>query len=264
MNPLAEQKLKEILDDNVSGSRDLLIKLNSFFYENFNQIDDFPALLLNLKKHFYTFHTIISYLAELEELYLTQGQEKVYNFIRNFFTSETEIYERIFKNFSKLTGRTKNIITFSNSRTVYEILQRLHKKNKNLTVTVCESRPQNEGRTLAEALLDSGIKVNFITEAMIPRVTGKADFALVGADTVLKNGDVVNKTGSKLLAITCKYYKKPFYVLADKSKLKNSNSFHPEEKPKTEIWNFSHPKLKIENFYFEIVEKKLITKIIWD
>ena len=264
MNPLTEQKLKEILEDKISGSRDLLIKLNSFFYENFNQIDDFPALLLELKKRFYTFHTIISYLTEIEEIYLTQGGDTVYDYVRNFFTSETEVYDKIFTNFEKHIKRIKNIITFSNSRTVFEILYRLHKKNKKLSVTVCESRPQNEGRILAEALLDLGITVNFITEAMIPEFTETADIAVVGADTILKNGNVVNKTGTKLLAITCKYYKKPFYVFADKSKLKNSNTFHHKKESPREIWDFSHPKLNIENSYFEIVDKKLITKIIWD
>ncbi len=264
MNQLTEQKLKEILDDNLSGSRDLLVKLNSFFYENFNQIDDFPALLLRLKKRFYTFHTIISYLTEIEEIYLMQGGDKAYEYVRKFFSAETEVYDKIFANFEKSIGRVKNIITISNSRTVFEILTRLHRKNKKLTVTVCESRPQNEGRILAEALLDLGTQVNLITDAAMPEYIEKADIALSGADAILKNGNIVNKTGTKLFAIACKYYKTPFYVLADKSKAKNSNTFHRKEENPREVWDFSHPKLKIENYYFEIVEKKLITQIIWD
>ncbi len=264
MNEITENKLNEILNDRLSGSRDILIKINTFFYENFNSIEDFPSLLLRLKKQFYTFHAIIEYLSELEEIYLTQGKDEVNNFIRNFFSTERNVYDRIYKNFKKSVKKVKNIITISNSRTVLELLERIYKDNKRITVTVCESRPQNEGRILAESLLDTGINVNFITEAMIPQFAEAADLALTGADTVLKNGNIVNKTGTKLLAITCKYYKTPFYVLADKSKLKNSNTFHPKEESKEEIWNFKHPKLRIENYYFEIIEKKLITKIIYD
>ncbi len=264
METTAEQKLNDILNDNLSGSRDLLLKINTFFYENLNTIDDFPALLLNLKKHFFTFHTIIDYLSQLEEIYLTEGSDKVYDYVRNFFMTEREVYDRIFKNFTKSVKKIKSLITISNSRTVYEVIERLYRQNKKLTVTVCESRPQNEGRILAEALLDLGIKVRFITETMIPKHTESADICLVGADTILKNGNVINKTGTKLLAITCKFYKKPFYVLADKSKMKNSNSFRPQAEPHQEIWDFRHPKLVIENYYFEVIEKKLITKIILD
>ncbi|MFZ2866150.1 MAG: hypothetical protein WA440_15460, partial [Ignavibacteriaceae bacterium] len=65
------------------------------------------------------------------------------------------------------------------------------------------------------------------------------------ADQIFKNGSIVNKTGSRMLAILAKYERIPVYVLASKSKLITKQTAKlPEE--------------------FEEVESKLISKIFTD
>ena len=90
----------------------------------------------------------------------------------------------------------------------------------------------------------------------------KVDAALVSSDCILKNGDVINKVGSSLLASTCHVLKKPFYVIARKDKFAKSNKFNQKEMPPEEIWRHYPKNILIKNYYFEKIDKKLITKII--
>ena len=162
----------------------------------------------------------------------------------------------------KLLIGINKILTLSNSKTVFELLKRYSKINKILKIFICESRPQNEGRVLTKLLLDENIKCEMILESMLPHFIQKTDAVIIGADKILKNGNVINKIGSLNAALLSKKYKKPFYVIASKDKFSNQVSYNPIQKDSNEIWNYSNENLKINNFYFEEIEKKLITKII--
>ena len=85
---------------------------------------------------------------------------------------------------------------------------------------------------------------------------------MVGADSVLTNGNVINKSGSKTAAILCKHFSKPFYVITTKNKFSYKESFIPEQYNSTEIWKYNNKRLKIYNYYFEEIENSLITKVI--
>jgi translation initiation factor 2B subunit (eIF-2B alpha/beta/delta family) len=117
---------------------------------------------------------------------------------------------------------------------------------------------------MAKELLKNKIKVEIIPEALLPNAVEKADVAISGADIILSNGNIVNKTGSRSLAILCKYFKKPFYVLATSDKFSKKKKYVPEKRDSGEIWKYGHKYLTKTNFYFEVVEKKLITKVITD
>ena len=117
---------------------------------------------------------------------------------------------------------------------------------------------------MARKLSKLNISTELITEAAMAPHINKIDAALVGADVILKNGNVVNKTGSLTLAVLCKSHSIPFYVAADKQKFSYTNKFDQKEMPPEEIWRQSNPNIKITNFYFEEINKKLITKIFID
>jgi len=142
------------------------------------------------------------------------------------------------------------------------MLFRLKELNKRFNVIVSESRPINEGRTTAKLLAAHNIKVDFITEAMLPAFIEKCDSALLGADMILKNGNVVNKTGSRLIALLCKEFNKPVYVIADKSKISAKTKYIPEIKPVKEVWSVKDKRINVHNYYFEEISKKYIIRII--
>jgi translation initiation factor 2B subunit (eIF-2B alpha/beta/delta family) len=101
-----------------------------------------------------------------------------------------------------------------------------------------------------------------ITDAMAGIFVPKADAVIVGADAVLKNENVINKTGSLSLAILCKHFNKPFYVVTTKSKYLNKKYYRINEDSSGKVWKYSHPNLTTKNIQFEEIDKKLIKEII--
>ena len=92
----------------------------------------------------------------------------------------------------------------------------------------------------------------------------KIDAALIGADMILKNKNVVNKVGSKSLALLCKEYNKPIYVVSTKLKISKKNIFKQKKENPEEVLKKSVNNLTVSNIYFEEIDRKFITKIITD
>jgi len=80
---------------------------------------------------------------------------------------------------------------------------------------VLESGPVFEGRTMANALSDAGVPASAVPDSEGPSLLARVSCALVGADSVLREGAVVNKVGTHGLARTAGDRKKPFYVACE-------------------------------------------------
>lgn len=91
------------------------------------------------------------------------------------------------------------VLTLSRSGTVLEALERAAPE----AVFVAESRPAREGVGVAEALADEGLDVSLCVDAAMGHVVAResVDTVLVGADAVLADGTIVNKTGTRLAAL---------------------------------------------------------------
>lgn len=85
-------------------------------------------------------------------------------------------------------------------------------------VSVAESRPGAEGRALAEAIA-ADTPVTVVTDASIPAAVRDADLVLVGADTVFRNGDLLNKTGTLAAAVAADWAGVPFYAVTATDKI---------------------------------------------
>lgn len=259
MKKKIEIEIQKILSDKTSGSNDLLSSVHSFLLHNSENLPELKLIVNRLKKDLPTFANIQNYLDDLERI--IKRKNSVTNFFQKFNQMDKKVYDNIFQNaFTNLRGK-KTLLTISNSKTVYEILYRLNSVTK-LSVFVCESRPKNEGRILAEKLSSKKIKTQLITEAQVTSYLEKCDCVLTGADSILKNGDLINKVGSLQLAILSKYYGKPFYVIADKLKFSSNNRFIQKKESVKEIWGVQSEKIRIENFYFERIPKSLVSKVI--
>ena len=94
----------------------------------------------------------------------------------------------------------------------------------------------------------------------------KIDLILVGSDSILADGSIINKIGTYPLALLAYENKIPFYVATESSKF-NMKSFYGrevkiEEKPKKEILSEEIKGIKPKNIYFDITPSYLITYII--
>lgn len=87
-----------------------------------------------------------------------------------------------------------------------------------ISVIVCESRPLCEGVVMAQRLAAAGLQVTLITDAQAGAFVEEADLVLLGADAVTPAG-VVNKVGSKLLALAAKAAGVPVVAVTDSLKV---------------------------------------------
>lgn len=161
------------------------------------------------------------------------------------------------KHAAKVLGSGKTIMTHSLSSTLIEVCRVL--KDRDLRMIVTESRPLCEGRQLAERLSAWGIPTTYITEAQMGLFVRQADAVLVGADTVLANGDVVNKAGTYLLALAARAQGVPFYACCESFKFSKTDEIPPlEEMSAAELQVPEWPHVTPRNIYFEVTPARLI------
>ncbi len=254
----------KILSDNISGSSELVLKLNNYVKQNADDKDELVKIIETAKQNFSSFEIIQSYIKSLQRIVNEKDSKAIIDFTISFENMQVNKYIRLYENAKSYLKRYNYVLTLSNSKTITDVFKLWKNDNPKLRVVVSESRPKNEGRILAKKLIKNDIKVDFITEALLENFVPKIDAVIISADKVLKNGNIVNKIGSKLTAILCKHYKRPFIILGTKDKFSSNSYFNPKNENPDEVWKFSNQSLKIYNRYFEVVEGNLITKIFTD
>lgn len=88
------------------------------------------------------------------------------------------------------------VMTHSASCTVHEAL--VHTPPQQVLCTISE--PGGEGRGLAAELKAKGIEVELISDYEGPDAARESDLVLLGADTVFRDGSLVNKIGTAQIA----------------------------------------------------------------
>ena len=119
------------------------------------------------------------------------------------------------------------LVTLSRSGTVREALARADPA----AVLVAESRPGGEGVGVAESLTADGVDTTITADAALAHelASGDWDAVLVGADTVLPDGRVVNKVGTRSLALAAVREGVPVYVVAAVDKVATDTEPHLED-----------------------------------
>ncbi|NIR31815.1 MAG: translation initiation factor eIF-2B [Gammaproteobacteria bacterium] len=150
------------------------------------------------------------------------------------------------------------IITHSSSSTIREIF-RLAAPRVGAIVT--ESRPLREGVALARHLSALAVPTTYITDAQIAAFIGAADVAVIGADTVLWDGSVVNKAGSRLLALAARDAGVPFYVCCESFKLSRTLPHEAtlEEMAPEELDAPALAHVTARNVYFDVTPARLVS-----
>lgn len=155
----------------------------------------------------------------------------------------------------------KSLVTLSYSSTVESILR--HGLPPGCRVVIAESRPLMEGRRLFKNLSDDVPELRMITDAQLGLAIPDADLVLVGADAVLRDLSVVNKTGTYLAALVAHAHGRDFFVAADTYKINVTMDSHNcilESKSGKEVW--SRQEKHCDNVYFDITPKELITGFV--
>ena len=215
---------------------------------------------------------------------ITEEDEK---FCKNIGLNGLKIIEDI----ANKKKDTVNILTHCNAGWLATIdwgtatspIYHAHQKGIKVHVWVDETRPRNQGANLTSyELNEEGISNTVITDNAggILMQRGEVDMCIVGTDRTLSNGDVCNKIGTYLKALSAKDNNIPFYVALPSStidwNIKDHKQIPIEERNSEELSHVEgidenneikkvriYPqKSKSLNLAFDVTPAKLVTGLI--
>ena len=151
-----------------------------------------------------------------------------------------------------------DVLTLSRSGTVLEALR----AGDPSRVFVAESRPGCEGVDVAEEL-SAAVPVTLHTDAAAAHVLSReaVDCVLVGADTVLPDGRVVNKTGTRALATAAAREGVPVYAVAATDKTSTRESINLESGSRSTVYD-GDAALDVLNPTFDVTPADCLTGIV--
>jgi translation initiation factor eIF-2B subunit delta len=174
--------------------------------------------------------------------------------------------ERIAGSYLKVIADNASLVTASFSDNVLACLQAAHARGRLAHVTALESRPLLEGRFMVIALTEAGIPASLAPDGLGPGIVANSSGVLLGADTVLKDGSVVNKIGSYGLALAAQAHGKPVHVVCETLKFdaRHDAASWPGSPPMNprEVWENPPEKVDVLNRYFEVVPAELVTLVV--
>jgi ribose 1,5-bisphosphate isomerase len=161
--------------------------------------------------------------------------------------------------------------THCHSSIVEAILIEAHMQGKNFIVVSTETRPFYQGRITAKKMTEAGIKVIQVVDSAMRWIANKfnSDIIIIGADAITSEGTVLNKIGSRLLALVAHEMHIPLYVASPLLKYNPGTAFGNYEKIEMretkEIWKdwTDSPKnLTFLNPAFETINRVYISGVI--
>jgi translation initiation factor 2B subunit (eIF-2B alpha/beta/delta family) len=151
-----------------------------------------------------------------------------------------------------------SVVTLSRSGTVRAAL-----REATPSVLIGESRPAREGVDVAADLADDGLDVTLTTDAALSSelAARDPDAVLVGADAVLADGSLVNKVGTRGLAIAAAREGVPVYAVAAADKVRPDERFAGETGADADLYDGSAP-VTVANPIFDRTPADLVTGVI--
>lgn len=150
------------------------------------------------------------------------------------------------------------VATLSRSGTVLQTLDRAEPD----AVLVAESRPGGEGVAVAQEVSELA-ETTVTSDAAFPSQLGdwNADVLLVGADSILADGRVVNKVGTYGATLAANRQDIPVTVVAATDKISPDTTFDPEHRDDSEIATDSEA-IEIANPTFESTPHSCIDAVV--
>lgn len=197
--------------------------------------------------------------AAIRQLTITKADEA--------FNDSIQAIARIAEHGSKLIADSDRIITHSYSSTVMEMLKAAYAKHKNIEVVTTRSGPGRTGERIARELGSQKITVTFIDDAAVGLYISTVNKAMVGADRICADGNLINGIGTYQLSLAAKRAGIPFYVLCETLKFDprlKSEEVDLEEKEASEVTEPGRLPtwVSVKNPYFDITPLELITGIV--
>ena len=172
-----------------------------------------------------------------------------------------------------LTHCNAGALAVSELGTATAPMYRAHERGVPFHVFVDETRPVLQGaRLTAWELGAAGIDCTLICDGAAAHLMGlgQVDLVIVGTDRVTANGDVVNKIGTRALAIAAHWHDVPFYVACPASTFDSDTPTGADvaiEERGAEELTASIPtptEVRVRNPAFDVTPAELVTGYITD
>lgn len=174
--------------------------------------------------------------------------------------------ERIAEIGAKRIRNGYTVFTHCHSSTVTRMLAKAKADGKNFKVICTETRPAFQGRITAREMVELGVDTTFIVDSATRWFMGGVDIAVVGADAITSEGNVVNKIGTGGLAVLAHEARVPFYVVSELLKFNPDTLYGEyekiEQRSTDEVWKEAPKGLCVRNPAFDVTPSRFIHGLI--
>jgi ribose 1,5-bisphosphate isomerase len=205
-------------------------------------------------------HCIVEYISDVIEKY----KDQYYQMLQNSKRRIAIIGARRFP----MTNEKFIVMTHCHSSVVTAILLEAKKEGKNFKVITTETQPRLQGRKTAQELLKAGIEVIHVVDSGMRWAVKhfQVNLILIGADSITSEGTIINKIGSRLLALVAHEEHVPFYVASPLLKYNPETNLGMletiEMRDPIEIWENPPKDINVLNPAFETVSRRYIDALI--
>ncbi|TFG10483.1 S-methyl-5-thioribose-1-phosphate isomerase [Candidatus Heimdallarchaeota archaeon] len=219
-----------------------------------------PALRNGLRYIVYNLHEKASTIKEAREIVKTFAEEYI-NLLK-------ESKRKVIQYGAHRIKKGSTIMTHCHSSLSTGIILEAHRQGKDIQVFCTETRPRYQGRITAKELVDAGITTTQVVDSAMRWVINRhdVDIIITGADSITSQGTVINKIGTRLLALAAEEMDIPFYSAINLLKYDPETSIGKlseiEMRESKEIWENPPEGLNFLNPAFETVSHDLIDGII--
>lgn len=164
------------------------------------------------------------------------------------------------------------IMTHCHSSVVSNIFKTAKQLGKEFQVICTETRPKFQGKITVDELLKNNISTSLIVDSAMRWILKhkQVDLIITGCDSITSEGTIINKIGSRLLALAAHEMDVPYYVATPLIKYDPDTSLgylaEIEERSPSEIWKDApdDENLTILNPAFETISREYVDALITD
>ena len=216
-----EVRLDKIKGDRQSGSLQILNNTINVIQEALSErdlnISDLKTKVVDVSSVFPDFAVLNHFISGINKVGNTK--EEFLDFISAYELEWNDVDRDISIHFlSSIEVNNSTILLHSNSRTIHALFEEIAMQKYNVEVYQTESHPGREGVLQAEYLRKLGFNVFLINDDEVIDLMNPIEMFLIGADGI-EPENIINKTGSSVIAKMFVERGKPVFVLADSRKI---------------------------------------------
>jgi ribose 1,5-bisphosphate isomerase len=160
------------------------------------------------------------------------------------------------------------VLTICNSQGAIAPMLEARRQGRAFEAIALETRPWRQGLLTVAQLAKGDVRASLAVDSAMWALLDEADVVLVGADSLAKNGDVVNKIGTAALSVLARDKRVPLHVCAETFKVDMAAAtgadVRIEEREAVEVVKPGEvpPSVRIRNPVFDVTPHACVTSYV--